>query len=307
MTRCLHRRKFLRSAISIPLIASTGILDNYERTSKNNLSANSGLKTSLNAYSFNAPLSNGSMTIDDMLDFCAETGFEGVDITGYYFKGYPQIASDDYLFHIKRKAFGLGVEISGTGVRNDFTIADKSKREQEVSLVKNWIEVAAKIGAPVIRIFAGNQKNDGIAQEQVTEWMLKDIQTCAEYGKQHGVIIGLQNHNDFIKTADQLIKIIEMINSEWLGIILDTGSYRVNDPYEETAKSIKYTVNWQIKSDVFINGAEKEIDMSKLVNIIKSSGYKGYLPIETLGEGDPKIKIAALYKKLTDALKSTKT
>ena len=303
MTHSLHRRKFLTSAISIPLIASTGILGNYERTSKNKFSANSGLKTSLNAYSFNAPLSNGSMTIDDMLDFCAETGFEGVDITGYYFKGYPQVASNDYLFHIKRKAFGLGIEISGTGVRNDFTIADKSKREHEVTLVKNWIEVAAKIGAPVIRIFAGNQKNDGITQEQVTEWMLKDIQTCAEYGKQHGVIIGLQNHNDFIKTADQLIKIIEMINSEWLGIILDTGSYRVNDPYEEIAKSIKYTVNWQIKSNVFINGAEKEIDMSKLVNIIKASGYKGYLPIETLGEGDPKIKIAALYKKLTDALK----
>jgi sugar phosphate isomerase/epimerase len=132
--------------------------------------------------------------------------------------------------------------------------------------------------------------------------MLKDTQTCVEYGKQHGVIIGLQNHNDFIKTADQLIKIIEMINSEWLGIILDTGSYRVNDPYEEIAKSIKYTVNWQIKSNVFINGAEKETDMSKLVNIIKASGYKGYLPIETLGDGDPKIKIAALYKKLTDAL-----
>ena len=302
MTHHLHRRKFLESAISIPLIASTGILDSYGRTSKNNFSAINGLKTSLNAYSFNAPLSNGSMTIDDMLDFCAETGFDGVDITGYYFKGYPQVPSDDYLFHIKRKAFGLGVEISGTGVRNDFTIADKSKREQEVALVKNWIGVAAKIGAPVIRIFTGNQKNDGIPQEQVTEWMLKDIQTCVEYGKQHGVIIGLQNHNDFIKTADQIIKIIETINSEWLGIILDTGSYRVNDPYEEIAKSIKYTVNWQIKSTVFINGIEKEIDMNKLANIIKASVYKGYLPIETLGEGDPKIKIAALYKKLTDAL-----
>ena len=126
-----------------------------------------------------------------MLDFCAVAGFEGVDITGYYFKGYPQVPPDEYLFQIKRKAFRLGLEISGTGVRNDFTIADKSKREQEVALVKNWIEVAAKIGAPVIRIFAGNQKNEGISKEQVTEWMLKDIQTCVDYGKQHGVIIGL--------------------------------------------------------------------------------------------------------------------
>ena len=97
-------------------------------------------------------------------------------------------------------------------------------------------------------------------KDQITEWMLKDIRTCVEYGKLHGVIIGLQNHNDFIQTADQVIKMIEAINSEWLGLILDTGSYRVLDPYEEIAKSIKYTVNWQIKEKIFINGAEKETD-----------------------------------------------
>jgi sugar phosphate isomerase/epimerase len=242
------------------------------------------------------------MTISDMLDFCAATGFEGVDITGYYFKGYPAVPPDEYLYQVKRKAVRLGIEISGTGVRNDFTIADKTKREQEVVLVKNWIEVAAKIGAPVIRVFAGNQKNESFSKEQVTDWMLKDIQTCVDYGKQYGVIIGLQNHNDFIQTADQVIKIIEAINSEWLGLILDTGSYRVLDPYEEITKSIKYTVNWQIKENVFMNGAEKETDMGKLMGIIKSSGYKGYLPIETLGDGDPKTKITALLGKLKKAM-----
>lgn len=261
-----------------------------------------GLKTSLNAYSFNAPLSNGTMTILDMLDFCAATGFEGVDITGYYFKGYPAVPPDEYLYQVKRKAFSVAIEISGTGVRNDFTIADKAKREHEIVLVKNWIEVAAKIGAPVIRIFAGNQKNEAIPREQVTDWMLRDIQTCVDYGKQHGVIIGLQNHNDFIQTADQVIKIIEAINSEWLGLILDTGSYRVHDPYREIEKSIKHTVNWQIKETVFINGVEKETDMEKLMEIIKSSGYKGYLPIETLGEGDPKTKINTLFTKLKKAM-----
>jgi sugar phosphate isomerase/epimerase len=303
MNNHLHRRKFLSSMIGIPVVASAGMMFDFESASAKKFpKISKGLKTSLNAFSFNAPLLDGTMTISDMLDFCAAAGFEGVDITGYYFKGYPQPPSDEYLFQIKRNAFKLGLEISGTGVRNDFTIADKSKREQEVALVKNWIEVAAKIGAPVIRIFAGNQKNDGITKEQVTEWMLKDIQTCVDYGKQHGVIIGLQNHNDFIQTADQVIKIIEAINSEWLGLILDTGSYRVLDPYEEITRSIKHTVNWQIKENVFINGAEKETDMDKLMKIIKTSGYKGYLPIETLGEGDPKKKVTTLLSKLEKAM-----
>jgi len=289
--------------IGLPAVISAGLhMDDQPAFAKRLSGTANGLKTSLNAFSFNTPLSDGTMTISDLLDFCADSGFEGVDVTGYYFKGYPQVPSDEYLFQIKRKAFRLGIEISGTGVRNDFTIADKIKREQEVALVKNWIEVAAKIGAPVIRIFAGSQKNVGITAEQVTEWMLKDIQTCVDYGKQHGIIIGLQNHNDFIQTAGQVIQIIEAINSEWLGLILDTGSYRVLNPYEEIARSVKYTVNWQIKENVFINGAEKETDMDKLLGIIKSSGYKGYLPIETLGEGDPKIKVTTLLAKLQKAM-----
>jgi sugar phosphate isomerase/epimerase len=303
MSKPFNRRKFLASIIGMPVIATIDPgLNSVAAAEKNWENISKGLKTSLNAYSFNASLTDGSMTISDMLDFCADSGFEGIDITGYYFPGYPLVPPDEYLFQIKRKAVKLGLEISGTGVRNDFTIADKIKRGLEVTLVKNWIEVAAKIGAPVIRIFAGNQKNEGISRETVTEWMLKDIQTCVDYGKQHGVIIGLQNHNDFIQTAEQVIKIIEVVNSEWLGIILDTGSYRVHDPYEEISKSIKYTVNWQIKENVFMNGAEQETDMDKLMGMIKSSGYTGYLPIETLGPGDPKSKIISLFSKLQKAM-----
>lgn len=288
--------------IGIPVVAPGNLLDAYSGLLEIPRAVSGGLKTSLNAFSFNAPLTDGVMSISDLLDFCSGAGFEGVDITGYYFKGYPLVPSDDYLFQIKRKAFKLGIEISGTGVRNDFTIADKTKRGQEVALVKNWIEVAAKIGAPVIRIFAGNQKNDGITREKVTEWMVEDIRSCVNYGKQYGVIIGLQNHNDFIQTASQVTNIIETINSEWLGLVLDTGSYRVHDPYEEIERSVKYTVNWQIKEKVFINGSEKETDLDKLMAIIKTSGYKGYLPIETLGEGDPKNKITALLAKLQKAM-----
>ena len=159
-----NRRMFLSSLIGLPVLAGSSTL--FTRVSPEERNFPSGgkrLKTSLNAYSFNASLTNGTMNIQDMLEFCSESGFDGVDITGYYFKGYPAVPSDEHIYRIKRKAFSLGVEISGTGVRNDFTIADKNERQLEVELVKQWIEVASKLGAPVIRIFAGKQKNEGYA------------------------------------------------------------------------------------------------------------------------------------------------
>jgi sugar phosphate isomerase/epimerase len=297
MENHLPRRTFLSSLIGLP--AFTSVICKAEiPATKHSLAKKQRLKTSLNAFSFNDLLLKGDMSLDELISLCADTGFEGVDITGYYFKGYPQVPSDDFLFDVKRKVFDVGLEISGTGVRNDFTIADNAKRALEVDLVKKWIEVAAKIGAPVIRIFAGTQKNEGIAKEKITDWMIKDIEACVAYGKQHGIIIGLQNHNDFIQTADEINAVIEAINSPWLGIILDTGSYRVHDPYKEIEKSIKHAVNWQIKEKIFVNGAEVDTDLEKVMSIIKASDYNGYLPIETLGAGDPKVKVPVLYEKL---------
>jgi sugar phosphate isomerase/epimerase len=262
----------------------------------------SKIKMSLNAFSFNALLSEKKMTLDELLETCAEIGFDGVDITAYYFPGYPNVPTDEYLYHIKRKAFRLGLDITGTGVRNDFTDPDKNKRAEHITLVKNWIDAAAKLGAPVIRIFAGTQNPKDYTREQIVSWMLDDIRECLAYGKEKGVVVGVQNHNDFIQTADQAIEFVEKVDSDWFGLILDTGSYRVHDPYEETAKTAKYAVNWQLKENVFINGAEKPADIKKLIDIIKASGYRGYIPIETLGPGDPKSKVIALYKKVKDAV-----
>lgn len=299
-----NRRKFLKGVLVAPLLSPLAIfgapIENKQTTSLPNDTPS--LKVSLNAFSFNGPLSSGKMTIQDMLTFCADKGFLAVDITAYYFPGYPAVPSDDVLYNIKRKAFSLGLEISGTGVRNDFTEPDPVKRKQSVELVKNWINAAEKIGAPVIRIFSGNQHPAGYSREQILSWMIKDIQECIEYGRSHGVVVAIQNHNDFIKTADDAIQIMEAIKSEWFGLILDTGSYRIGDPYKEIEKTVRYAVNWQIKEKVFVDGKEVEVDIPRLINIIKSSGYRGYIPLETLGEGDPKEKIVALLEKVRQSL-----
>lgn len=262
----------------------------------------SKLRVSLNAYSFNDPLRSGKMNLDDLLDFCADNNFDAVDLTGYYFPGYPAVPEDSYIFHLKRKAHQLGLDISGTGVRNDFTNPDENKRREDIRLVKNWIECAAKLGAPVIRIFSGAEIPAGHSWDEVAAWMIKDMKECAAYGKEHGVIVAMQNHNDFIKTGEQAQKIIEAVASEWFGLVLDIGSYRTGDPYQQIEQTAKFAVNWQLKELMFLNGAEQNTDLQKVIGIIKSSGYRGYVPIETLGAGDPKVKVPVFLAEVRKAL-----
>ena len=244
------------------------------------------LKSSLNAFSFNDALLAGKdgsppkMTLFQVLEFCAEQNFDAIDPTGYYFPGYPKVPTDDYIAKFKKRAFELGVDISGTGIRNNFASPDKAARAKDVELAKNWIEAAAKLGAPVIRVFAG-QEQPGADREEVNKWMAEDLRTCAEHGKKFGVVVGVQNHGDFLKTAEQTIRLVEMVNSEWVGVILDTGNYPT-DPYAEIAAVLPYTVNFQIKESPYGKDSPERLDLDRFVKIVRDAGYRGYLPIETL-------------------------
>ena len=74
----------------------------------------------------------GGFSLFDLADFCAKVNFDAFDATGYYFPGYEKdglgVPTDKYIFDLKRHAFDLGLAISGTGVGNNFTVADKAAR-----------------------------------------------------------------------------------------------------------------------------------------------------------------------------------
>jgi len=262
------------------------------------------VKIGLNCFSFNQLLIAKTMTVEEMFRISASVGFEAADLTGYYFSTYPAVPSDEEIFRYKKCAFLLGLDISGTGVRNDFTLADPEKRKLEVQLVKDWIVVAAKLGAPVIRVFAGKGVPEGFTRKQVVEWMAKDLQECADFGAKYGVMVGIQNHNDFLKTASDVEEILQQVKSDWFGLILDIGSFRTTDnPYKEIEQVVPYAINWQIKETVFINNVETKTDLKKIAVILKNSGYRGYIPIETLGGGDPKEKVTRFYSEVKEAVR----
>jgi sugar phosphate isomerase/epimerase len=257
-----------------------------------------GVRLALNAYSFNQPLRAGSMSLLDLVDYCAQHGLHALDATGYYFPGYPEVPSDEFLYTLKKRAFLNGVTVNGTGVRNDFAVPDAASRNRDVQMVKDWIEVASKLGATVIRVFSGKAVPEGHTFSKALEWMVPDFIECAEHGEKHGVIVGLQNHDDFVKTADETIQIVKAVDSKWFGVILDVGSLRQTDPYEEIEQLLPYAVSWQLKESVWYGSKEVPTDLAKVKAIIDNVGYRGFLPIETLGPGDPRVKVARFLEQV---------
>src|SRR5581483_2924983 len=113
----MNRRSFLRT--------TGGMLATLPAISR--AAARQTLKTSLNAYSFNKMLNDRikgrgeGITLIQVCEFAAKCKFDGFDATGYFFPGYPERPTDAYIDELKKRAADLGVGISGTGVRNNFT------------------------------------------------------------------------------------------------------------------------------------------------------------------------------------------
>lgn len=308
----ISRRSFLASAAAQPIYRLAG--EPGKRPGP------AVLKVSLNAYSFNKLLNDSirgrgeGVTLIQVLEFAAKNRFDGFDPTGYYFPGYPAVPPDTYVDSLKHRAAELGVGISGTGVRNNFTTADKTVRDAGVKHIKEWVEVAARLGAPVIRVFADTQMrnqtwqtvSNGATREQVQEWIAAALKECADQGKKYGVRIGVQNHGDFLKTGEELMALIKAVGSEWCGPIVDTGYFKTPDPYVDMALVAPHAVNWQIKQSPIGEDSDIPTDLVKLITIVRKSGYSGYLPIETLSPRgkpyDPYAVVPAFLKQVRAAI-----
>jgi sugar phosphate isomerase/epimerase len=321
----LHRRDFLKSASLVPLAAAAGGAALVGTTAGAAIApvqriGGAQLKVSCNAYSFAKQLGTGGkgpMSLVAFAEFCAQANFDAIDPTGYYFPGYEKngfgVPTDKFIHELKRRCFDLGLGISGTGLGNNFTTADRAARAHDVERIRRWIEVAAKLGAPVIRVFADTQMraedwrsvSRGASRDDVERWIADDIRACAEHGAKFGVVVGVQNHGDFIRTADEQIALLRRIDSPWCGAIIDTGYYRAADNYAEIAKAAPYAVNWQVKqgTEGVENEASAPTDLVRLMRIVRAAGYRGYLPIELLssrGGTAPKDPYKAVPEFLAD-------
>ena len=302
MTRGLTRRDFSRAlvagaaALSAPALAARGIDPVVRR-------GGSRMKLSLAAYSFRHYLTDhrrgatpkpGAMTLETFVDLCADYPLDGVEPTSYY---VPEPMPEGYLRQLRRRAFLLGLTISGTAIGNTFTHPPGPKRDEEMAYTKRWIDRAAELGAPTIRIFAGNQQ-EGTTEAQARQWCLEAIREACAYAAPRGVILALENHGGIVTRADQLLSIVKEVDSPWFGVNWDSGNFRGDDPYAELQAIAPYAVTAQIKVGIGAAGRSKPADWPRVVGILRDAGYRGWVALEYEEDEDAKTAVPRLLKEL---------
>jgi L-ribulose-5-phosphate 3-epimerase len=206
-----------------------------------------------------------------------------------------------YLQKLKRHAFRHGVDLMCLSIHQDFVDPRADYRKIEIEHTLKCIEIAGALGVPCIRLNSGRWNtiasfNDlmkargeeplppGHTEDEGFKWCQDAIEQCLPKAEECGVLLALENHWGLTRTPDGLLRLVNAINSPWLGALMDTGNF-LEEPYEKLVAIAPKTVFVQAKT--YFGGGEwytLDLDYARIAKILSDVGYTGYVSLEMEGK-----------------------
>lgn len=244
------------------------------------------------------------VSIQQVIDKTAALGVEGVDILHRQMdleeKAPLDAAGRSYLRKLKRHAFLNGVDLICLSTHQSFVSPKPEVITHNVEHTNKCIEIAYELGVPCIRINTGRwgtvdfdtlmaQRGveavlPGYTEDDGFKWCIDGIQRCLPKAEECGVILALENHWGLARTPEGLLRVLNAIESPWLGGLMDTGNF-LEDPYDKLKLIAPKTVFVQAKT--YYGGGEwytLDLDYQRIAGILAEVNYHGYVSLEFEGK-----------------------
>lgn len=243
-------------------------------------------------------------------------GINIVEYVNQFFKDKAQDAA--YLKELMMRCNDNGVSnhlimIDGEGYMGD---ADAAKRKTAIENHYKWVECAKTLGCKTIRV---NAHGEGSAEE-VAKRCIESLRTLSEFGKQHNINVIVENHGGYSSNGTWLSGVMKEVGMKNCGTLPDFGNFCIKrdaknwetcledyDRYKGTAELLPYAKGVSAKAHDFNEaGDEIHTDYTRMLKMIKATGFKGIIGIEYEGskleEADGIRKTLELLKKVGAAV-----
>ncbi len=310
-----NRRTFLGAAA---LGATSAVLNSASVES--NFRPKKRIKLGISTYSY-WHFRDPKVSIETVIDKSAEIGVGGVDILHRQMdlpeKEPLTPAGSAYLRQLKRHAFINGLDLICLSTHQNFVSPRPEVVDENVEHTKKCIEIAYQLGVPCIRINTGRWNTvdfdtlmahrgiepilPGHTEEEGFKWCMDAIQRCLPKAEECGVILALENHWGLARTPEGLLRILNKIQSPWLGALMDTGNFLEN-PYDKLRQIAPKAVFVQAKT--YPGGGEwytLDLDYDRIAKILYDVNYSGYVSLEFEGKENPDIAVPKSIEMLKKA------
>ncbi|HRG22464.1 MAG TPA: sugar phosphate isomerase/epimerase family protein [Saprospiraceae bacterium] len=271
------------------------------------------LKLSLAEWSLHKTLFDGKMVNMQFAAKAKELGFTGIEYVNQFFKDKAENTA--YLDSLNAAAKAAGITqvlimIDGEGYLGE---ADSVRRDSAVNAHKKWVTAAKHLGCHSIRV---NAHGEGTAEE-VSANVVKGLTALSQFAAQHGINVIVENHGGYSSNGAWLAEVMKKVNLPNCGTLPDFGNFCLKreggvmwgapcteeyDRYKGIEEILPFAKGVSAKSyDFDAEGNDTKIDYKKMLDLVKASGYTGFIGVEYEGEKDPEIdgikKTKALIEK----------
>ncbi len=261
------------------------------------------MKCGLSMYSLVAPVRAGQLDLYGFLDYAARVGAEGVELLDMFWTDEKSEINE-----VKRRCAGLGLELPVYSISTNFFQPDAAARAQQLASLRHGVDVAAQLGAGLLRVFSGDQIQ-GYSLEQGINWVVDSLATGADYAASQGVTLALENHGHVAGRSEQVRGIIEAVDSPALRANLDTGNFLLvgQDPLQAAKALVDLVALVHLKDFTYaapdetghvyqgLDGKrytgsivnEGLVDLAGIYSVLAGHGYDGWLSLEYEGNAEP--------------------
>ena len=202
--------------------------------------------------------------------------------------------SDAYVDALRARADDVGVRLLSIAIdgHGNLSALDEEERNQAVQNHKKWFDICQKLGCNAFRANSGGSHGADATEEEIRQ-CIKSFRELAVIGENTGIRVMMENHGGVSVSPDNIVQVIEAVDSEYCRVLADFLNWRPTDDKVENLKAVApYTWATHAKFLSFNeNGESNEIDCKRVMEIFKTAGYTNPFGIEYEGQTDDHVGV----------------
>ena len=273
------------------------------------------MKISVSSYSYLSIFGKNGFDIYKLVKTVREQGFDGFEIA-HIPNGDIEIFQ--FCALIKKLCCDEGLEIPNYCIGSDFLNGSEGDIEKEIEMVKYNVDLAEALGAKCMRHDATYGINKNVPPprgfDDVADRLAYGYREVTLYAEKKNISTSIENHGYFVQDSIRVEKLINKVGHKNFGALIDIGNFMCADENPAFAVGVlaPYAKHVHVKDFHFKSGmgpnpgdgffksrggnylrgavvGHGNVPVDQCLEVIKSSGYDGYLSIEFEGLEDPVI------------------
>lgn len=229
-----------------------------------------------------------------ILDFAAQHGFSAIELRGYGGKmdlpALPLFAADR-IEQTKKEIRASKLQIACVSSSAQMYVEDPAKRAKELADARRFIDLAAALGAPYVRVFGGKAESDKspMPSDETKARVAAGLRELGQYAGPHNVTVIIESHDHFTSSAT-LKDVLHAADSEHVGLLWDahhTFATSNEDP-EFTVEQLGSWIRHTHLKDSTGSGEDRKyvltgrgnVPIHRQIEALLSIDYKGFYCFE---------------------------